>query len=137
MCSMLPLSAVNALRSRHHAQPLRESPDLTRSAQQWADWLARNNQFKHSGQPNKGENLAWCSSADQAVDMWYKEISAFDWSNPSFTSSTGHFSALVWKNTTHIGWGAARRPDGAWIYVAQFNPPGNVTGQFKDNVQRA
>jgi uncharacterized protein YkwD len=133
----LPLQKINSLRAKHRVQSLVQDGELTKSAQQWADWLVRNNQFKHSGQQGKGENLAWCSSAEQAVDMWYNEVGAFDWGNPRFTGATGHFTALVWKATTRIGWGEARRPDGAWIYVAQFTPPGNVTGQFQGNVLKA
>ena len=136
----LPLEKINKLRARHHAQPLQEDLELTKSAQQWAVWLACNHQFRHSGQQGKGENLAACGSADQAVDMWYQEVDLFDWSNPRFTGATGHFSALVWQATDSIGWGEGVDPERGWtVYVAQFTPQGNVTGgdNFKRNVLQA
>ena len=44
LVAMAPLDKINALRAKHHAPPLRSSPDLANSAQQWADWLAHNGQ---------------------------------------------------------------------------------------------
>ena len=132
----LPIAKINELRSRHHVQPLREDKELSKSAQGWADRLAREHAFKHSNQAGKGENLAAGSSAEQAVDMWYGERDKYDWSNPRFTGATGHFSALVWAATDRIGWGEARDDSKGWtIFVAQFQSPGNVSGQFKDNVR--
>lgn len=134
----LPLSKINELRAKHHAPALQENAELTRSAQAWADYLSHNSLFKHSGQAGKGENLAACASAEQAIDMWYHEIDAFDWSKPRFTGATGHFSALVWATTTRIGWGEARDEVKGWtVYVAQFTPAGNIAGQFAENVRRA
>ena len=55
------LKAHNDYRLRHGAQPLALDSELTRVAQAYADKLAAENAFKHSGCPY-GENLAKLSS---------------------------------------------------------------------------
>ena len=137
---MIPLDKINALRNKHHVSPLQQCPELTKSSQQWADYLVHNGFFKHSGQQGKGENLAACGSPEQAVQMWYDEVDKYDWGNPRFTGATGHASQLLWKDSQQIGWGEARDDKRNWtIYVAQFTPAGNVMGgdAFARNVLRA
>jgi hypothetical protein len=56
----------------------------------------------------------------------------------SYSEATGHFTQLVWKNTTSMG--CARKEcnkDDApgWYVACEYWPRGNVVGQFKDNVQ--
>jgi allophanate hydrolase subunit 1 len=40
----------------------------------------------------------------------------------------GHYTQIIWKNTTEVGCGLAR---GAQMdyFVCQYNPPGNFQGQ--------
>ena len=42
---------------------------------------------------------------DDAVDAWGNERDEYDFNNPQFTEQTGHFTQLVWKNTTTVGCG--------------------------------
>lgn len=51
-----------------------------------------------------------------------------------FSDSVGHFTQLVWKNTTTVGCGAADCNDAGWLLVCEYNPAGNVVGQFASNV---
>lgn len=90
-----------------------------------------------------GENLAegdgngWTSAADaasSAVDLWYNEVTLYDYSNAVFSSATGHFTQLVWVASTQIGFGAYLTSSGEWLIVAEFDPPGNVEGEFAANV---
>lgn len=136
----LPLAKINELRARHHAEPLTEDPELTKAAQQWADYLRHNGQFRHSRHSReKGEILAISRSAEQAVDMWYEEVELFDWNSPRFTGATAHFSALVWADSRRIGWGEADDGSEWTLFVAHLTPPGNVTGadSFRRNVLRS
>ncbi|KAA6420782.1 MAG: pry1p, partial [Trebouxia sp. A1-2] len=107
-------------------------------AQNWAD----EGQFVHS-YGAYGENLAegdgngWTSAADaasSAVDLWYNEVTLYDYSNAVFSSATGHFTQLVWVASTQIGFGAYLTSSGEWLIVAEFDPPGNVEGEFAANV---
>jgi hypothetical protein len=47
---------------------------------------------------------------------------------------TGHFTQVVWKNSTQVGFGVAVAPNGSFYAVANYYPAGNFTGQFKENV---
>lgn len=90
-----------------------------------------------------GENLAagygtgWTdaiAAAESAVGLWYAEESQYNYNDPVFSGGTGHFTQLVWAASTQIGFGAALATSGNWIVVAEFDPPGNVQGQFAANV---
>jgi len=47
---------------------------------------------------------------------------------------SGHFSQMVWKNSTELGMAMARDHTGKVIVVANYNPHGNFIGQFRQNV---
>ena len=46
----------------------------------------------------------------------------------------GHFTQLIWASSCDIGIGIARSRSGKVMVVANYRPPGNITGQFKKNV---
>ncbi|NEO60722.1 MAG: secretion protein [Moorea sp. SIO4G2] len=145
------LSKHNTYRSTHHSPNMTLSSSLNNSAQSWANHLASNGIFQHSKTNNVGENLfvsyTTASSIDtatlgnQAVTNWYQEVSNYDYANPGFSGSTGHFTQVVWKKSTQLGCGAAQgvktiqgRQYNAFYVVCQYGPAGNVLGQFSDNV---
>ncbi|KAK8064248.1 hypothetical protein PG996_008900 [Apiospora saccharicola] len=100
--------------------------------------------FKHSGGPY-GENLALgCSNATSCVKAWGNERREYDFGKGDFGESTGHFTQLVWKDTTSVGCGARMcggdgdSQDGSargWYLVCEYWPRGNVIGKFTDEVQ--
>jgi hypothetical protein len=51
-----------------------------------------------------------------------------------YTKPTGHFTQLVWKATTQVGFGVATRGKYT-VGVALYYQAGNVIGSFKQNVQ--
>ncbi|MEQ9484140.1 CAP family protein [Coleofasciculus sp. F4-SAH-05] len=144
------LSQHNTYRDTHHSSDMTLSDSLNDSAQNWADYLATNGVFEHSNS-DAGENIyvsyTTASSVDaatlanQAVTSWYNEVSDYDYANPGFSSETGHFTQVVWKNSTQLGCGEARGVKtiqetqyNAFYVVCQYAPAGNVMGQFPDNV---
>ena len=49
----------------------------------------------------------------------------------------GHFTQEIWIESTELGIGVASYEDNGWnweIVVANYYPPGNIMGQFKENV---
>ncbi|KAK7936096.1 hypothetical protein PG985_001591 [Apiospora marii] len=100
--------------------------------------------FQHSGGPY-GENLALgCANASSCVAAWGDERRDYDFSKGDFGESTGHFTQLVWKDTTSVGCGARMcggdGRDGSgnargWYLVCEYWPRGNVIGRFTAEVQ--
>jgi uncharacterized protein YkwD len=62
--------------------------------------------FVHSSGPT-GENLAaGYENATASVDAWAIERLQYNFDKPTgFTEETGHFTQLVWSNTTSVGCG--------------------------------
>ena len=96
----------------------------------------------HSGNPLYGENLAYfrgygidiMTLLKLSIDMWYKEHTLYDYTNPTFSTATGHFTCLVWKNSVKFGMGISISDPGKVIISMNTSPAGNVLGEFKTNV---
>lgn len=132
------LDSHNRVRAQHCAQPLQWSTRLAASAQAWADRLrAKGCAFEHS-QTKYGENLAAGSQgaldAEGVTAMWYDEIGKYNFKRPGFSMETGHFTQVVWRQTTQLGCGQSTCDNGMEIWVCQYDPPGNVHSQFPANV---
>ena len=65
-----------------------------------------------------------------ATDRWYgKEVDKIDWTDLKFVKGTGHFTQIVWKNSTKLGMGVA----GKYV-VGRYKEAGNMQGAFSENV---
>ncbi|MEU4547159.1 CAP family protein [Nonomuraea dietziae] len=141
------LASVNAARAQYGARPLTWNETLYPSA----DEHARACRFQHSNpQGAYGENMYAASGSPDtktaianAFNAWMAEASQYNYNRPGFSASTGHFTQVVWKSTTQITLAVARCaagtifPSMASTYVvARFTPPGNLQGQFPQNVGR-
>lgn len=114
------LDATNSYRRQHNA------PDLVwdRSiAAQAANYVA-GCPNGHSQTKGYGENLAWgYASLGAAVKAWYDEVSAYDFNQGGFSGSTGHFTQLVWRDTSKVGC-AVNKACSMPTYICQYSPPG-------------
>lgn len=129
--------AHNQVRAEHCAPPLTWSTELAAEATAWANQLAANGcAFQHS-QSDHGENLAAGTSgaldADAVVALWAREEEKYDYKRPGFSMKTGHFTQVVWKDTLAVGCGVATCA-GRDTWVCNYDPPGNVEGDFALNV---
>jgi pathogenesis-related protein 1 len=86
--------------------------------------------------PGYGENLAWASfssyTATAATNAWYDEKANYTYSTNTCASGKvcGHYTQVVWKNSTTIGCaGVVCANGGGIIYGCNYNPPGNYSGQ--------
>lgn len=127
----------NQLREKHCAPAMTWSDEVARVAQKWADGLGRRCQLEHSGSDTYGENLAAGSEelmdAAHVADMWYAEVEKYDFKKGGFSMQTGHFTQLVWKESTRLGCGVSACK-GLRIWVCNYDPPGNVQGEYHQNV---
>jgi uncharacterized protein YkwD len=129
----------NLHRADHCAQPLQWSPKLAAVAQSWANQLkAASCAFEHSQQSPYGENLSFfapvgSSGPDEVATGWYSEVSEYNFTNGSFGFNTGHFTQVVWRGTTAMGC-ARSRCNGGELWVCNYDPPGNMSGAFAQNV---
>ncbi|BFF95585.1 Golgi-associated plant pathogenesis-related protein 1 [Drosophila madeirensis] len=132
-------TATNKCRVLHGCPALTINNDLNRIAQEWANHLRDKNVMEHRPNPKYGENIFLSGgmdvTGDLPVDMWYREINSYNFDKAEFTPTSGHFTQLIWKGCKEMGSGVARKADRTWV-VCNYNPPGNVVGQFKDNVPR-
>ncbi|CAF3346426.1 unnamed protein product [Rotaria socialis] len=133
----------NYFRELHCTPPMILNSTLNTIAQSYADYLAANNLFQHSGTAGLGENL-WAMSSSAVITFvngstpttsWYNEISLYNYSNPGFSSSTGHFTQVIWKRSIQLGIGIALSNNSKSAkVVGNYYPAGNVIGSFPDNV---
>ncbi|KAH8358761.1 hypothetical protein KR093_002240 [Drosophila rubida] len=115
--------------------------ELAARAQQWAD----NCQFRHD--PHRtinrftmGQNLAiiWSTAPLDADDgdfpsriqNWFNEVQKYSFGD-AWSPKTGHYSQLVWGETSLVGCGFAEYKDNIKynkLYVCNYGPGGNVVG---------
>ena len=73
--------------------------------------------------------MNWENSS-YASDIWYEEVSKYDYNKPGLSANTAHFTQVVWKDTEKIGCGVA----GGKYVVCRYYPSGNYKGRFENNV---
>lgn len=155
------------LKQRHTDAGIALDGRLHEAAQAWADHLAKQDQFYHSTNAARttddggyvGENLA--SRGDvaanalskekiialvvQSVQDWYDEIALYDFDNPGYQYDAGHFTQMVWKDSTQLGVGVAVAKTDEYdasrywykVYlVGRYAPGGNINtaAAFRENV---
>jgi uncharacterized protein YkwD len=127
------LNSTNTYRSQHNASDVTWNDTLADFA---SDYLEEGDcEFEHSGGPY-GENLAMgYGNATASVEAWGNERDEYDFDDGEFSTETGHFTQLVWKNTTDVGCGRRLCGTSGWFLVCEYWPPGNVIGEFVDQVQ--
>uniref|UniRef100_A0A914EFD8 SCP domain-containing protein n=1 Tax=Acrobeloides nanus TaxID=290746 RepID=A0A914EFD8_9BILA len=131
------LEKINSYRKQHGSKPLVLDKTLNAYAQEWSENLAKSGRLAHRPSNKYGENIAMASDPlhHDAAKMWYDEYPQYKFNQPDNNYGALHFSQVVWKACTKLGIGLAKCNDGTYIVVANFDPKGNILGQFKENVQ--
>ncbi|KAK1128273.1 hypothetical protein K0M31_002743 [Melipona bicolor] len=136
------LETHNLYRVRHGVPPLRLNKQLCKTSQDWANILAARGRLEHRANIDYGENLycMWSSNpktivgGDEPVNEWYAEEAQHQYGKEPTTLKTGHFTQVVWKDSTELGVGMARNRNGEVYVVCNYNPAGNFLGSFTENV---
>lgn len=117
----------------YQGNPIVWSESLAISAQAYADKLAETDSFEHSNTSN-GENLYADGASTGYVDaikLWYSEKADYNLDTKSCNPGAicGHYTQLIWKDTTEVGCGKSSSNTWKTIIVCQYNPPGNYIGE--------
>jgi uncharacterized protein YkwD len=129
------LNAHNEYRAKHGSPPLEWSEELANFARGVCNTCV----MKHSG-GKYGENLYAASSLtpSDAVKSWYDEISLYPYGEPSWNTAWGHFTQVVWKETTKVGCylrtDCHGMPAGPNFLTCNYEVAGNMQGSFSKNV---
>ena len=63
----------------------------------------------------------------------------YDFNNPTWSETTGHFTQLVWTSTQELGlgWKTKEENGNTCYYVAgRYSPGGNIDNRFQENVKK-
>tara|TARA_B100000524_G_scaffold348003_1_gene251268 strand:+ start:2823 stop:3347 length:525 start_codon:yes stop_codon:yes gene_type:complete len=142
------LKVHNQEREQLGLKKLKWSISLQIDAENYAKYLAKTKRFKHSRKNNDGENLymqydsksiaenpfeiaslAWL---DEKKDYKYAKIGDKKNSNVMI----GHYTQMIWEETTEIGIGAYVNKKGEIYVVARYHPAGNWSGEFPYKVTK-
>lgn len=148
------VQAHNKWRAEVNSPDISWSAELADKAGNWAETLRQENcAMRHSG---PGENLYWAGpkksanskdkngnwiwritaqnvSGKDVVDSWAAEKT---WYNPAKNScraplgkSCGHYTQVIWADSTEVGCAFALCDDQSQIWVCNYRPMGNIVGQ--------
>lgn len=134
------LAAHNTERAAVGVPPLRWSDSLEAEARVWARRLIGSSTFAHDPSPHgHGENLwtGWGGrqwTPEEMVGEWAAEKADYrsgPFPNVSRTgdwTAVGHYTQLVWRDTTHVGCAVETRGDRS-VLACRYAPPGNIDGR--------
>lgn len=154
------LDDLNHYRARHIDTPPLcyaevNGPDITFTAQQWADHIAATDVFEHTPQPTDfGENMFYSTYIEPTPNMthyymkagagWYHEILNWDFKEHHINAhgvethgTTTHFTQLVWRDSKQLNCGHStlELEDMNKVFVVcQFFPKGNWVDQYATQV---
>ena len=114
--------ANNALRASVGLPPHRLSPELTRAAQDHAEFMARTGVFSHyanGGYIARAARHGYRGSVRENIAMGYGSIEA---AFAGWRSSGGHWASIV-SNTQDAGFGYAVSSNGTPYYVGVYGSP--------------
>ncbi|NJR51089.1 MAG: hypothetical protein HC780_17420 [Leptolyngbyaceae cyanobacterium CSU_1_3] len=130
------LDAHNQWRAQVNVPPLRWSKKLADQAQEWANNPKAQEgpielQHRPGGFSGAGENMAGGGSVTEMVNGWGREGGDYDYATNSCRSGKvcGHYTQVVWKNSTDIGCGVAPHRSYGKLLVCNYSPPGNFNGE--------
>ncbi|OAA78748.1 Allergen V5/Tpx-1-related protein [Akanthomyces lecanii RCEF 1005] len=132
------LNSTNTYRAQHNASSLTWNATLASFAASYLEAAQKDDcKFEHSGGPY-GENIAiGYANATAAMEAWGDERKEYSFGKPGFDHGTGHFTQLVWKDTTTVGCERVLCEGvKGWFVACEYWPRGNVQGEFGDEVQK-
>lgn len=129
-------AAHNAVRGAHGVGDITWDDDLAAVAQAWADGCQwGHNDGRSDNYPGYvGENIYGSSgvpTGQAVVSAWASEEADYDYESNSCSDVCGHYTQIVWADSTKLGCAIASCPGGqvANFVVCNYAPGGNYQGQ--------
>ncbi len=136
-------AAHNHWRSQVGVPELAWSNELVNVAQDWADTLKEDGCGFYHSHNGYGENLFKASplmwsdgqrelqktSPKKVTNSWGNEIKDYEYSDNSCSGVCGHYTQVVWKETTEVGCARSVCDDKSQIWVCSYLPAGNMAGK--------
>mmetsp|Transcript_2494 Transcript_2494/g.7505 ORF Transcript_2494/g.7505 Transcript_2494/m.7505 type:complete len:164 (-) Transcript_2494:635-1126(-) len=124
----------NKMRARYGAPKLTWSGTIAKTAYSFTQRCSFGHDTGTLLALRYGENLTagtrnWATS----INLWLNEAPLYNFKNPGFSPSTGHFTQVVWKGTKKVGC-AMSWCNNSPIWSCRYSPPGNYGGQFPQQV---
>lgn len=138
----LLLNLHNIERAEIGVYPLIWDATLAQQSQDWANYLAANNMFKHSGTAWVGENIAQATIRSNMTAFMFSQWSSekqyfnpnYPWGNANISTNPsveiGHYTQIIWSMTYAVGCGIANTSTSWSILVCQYKYPGNYIGNY-------
>ncbi len=120
--------------------PLQWNDDDAAAAKAWAAQC----RFEHNpGRGVRGENIFAAAgqaiTPEKVVKSWAGEAKNYSYATNQCSGTCGHYTQVVWADTTHLGCAAqtctsgspfGSGAGGAWeLWVCDYSPPGNFVGK--------
>lgn len=136
----MAMNYLNKFRRLHCVPQHTYNNNIEKIAEEHAKYIIESGKFEHSTN-TFGENIAYAINNNNddfnafvgSTDLMYAEKQYYDYSNPIFSYTTGHFTQMVWKNSKEIGIGAYKN-ESIIAFVVNYHPPGNYYNDFTENV---
>jgi len=140
------VTAHNRWRSQLKIPPLKWSTSIANISQNYANQLktSQDCNLSHSQANGLGENLFWASplsysdgksevqalTPKQVIDEWGNEKADYHYATNScgWGKVCGHYTQIVWKDTTEVGCAKAVCADKSQVWVCNYKPAGNFIG---------
>ena len=130
----------NQKRKEHGSPPLKINEALNGIAQRFAELL-----YKKGIQPEEifndeflGQNIFILKgkifNVEDMCNSWYEEKNEYEKNPNKYSKNTSHFTQMIWKSTTDVGFGFKKMKKDHYYAVAFYYPPGNALGEYKENV---
>ena len=133
------INQINKYRNEHGSPKLINDIKIDNIAQKFVSKLAKKGKLDYSSNEYQGQILGETVYKSQnyfaplkLAKTLYDENSKYNYKSDD--PEPNNFSQMVWKSSTHIGFGIAKSNDGKYFYVINYFPTGNVDGEFKKNV---
>lgn len=132
----------NDARAEVGVPPLVWDDQIAAYAQEWAETIAARDEMEHRPNGKYGENLAgylpqYGERPVHGAKMWYDEIK--DYHGEKIDGQNyqkfGHYTQMVWRKSTRVGFGVAMTPKGMVMLCANYAEAGNMIGDHPYQIE--